>query len=197
MTIRQQPVESPPHTDLLADVLWQRVGQTSLEHCRLSRPPGKFVLQGVLLVQAEAAPRQIHYGVSCGRDWVTRAIHVTMIQGRHIRRLHLERDHLGIWRRGSEVLPEFAGLIDVDLQITPSTNTLPIRRLRLGEGESADTDALWIRFPDLSLERLTQRYTRTGELRYTYESRGGAFRADLEVDEEGVVVRYGDIWRRV
>lgn len=197
MTIRQQPVESPLHTELLADVLWQRVGRTSLEHCRLSRSPGKFVLQGVLLAKAEEAPRQIHYEVSCGRDWVTQAVHVMVIQGRHLRRLQLERDHVGIWRRDSEVLPEFEGLIDVDLQITPSTNTLPIRRLRLGEGESADTDALWIRFPDLSLERLPQRYTRTGEFRYTYESRSGAFRADLEVDEESVVIRYGDIWRRV
>lgn len=196
ITIRKQPVERSRHSDLLADVLWQRVGQTSLEHCRLSRQPGTFVLQGVLIAQGEVAPQQVHYVVACGMDWVTQAVHVTAIQGDHIRRLQLERDRLGIWRRDSEVLTEFAGLIDVDLQITPSTNTLPIRRLRLGVGESANTDALWIRFPDLSLERLPQRYTRVGEFRYTYESRGGAFRADLEVDEEGVVVRYGDIWRR-
>ena len=94
------------------------------------------------------------------------------------------------------MLKEFEGLVDVDLQVTPATNTLPIRRLQLGVGESAETDALWVRFPELALERLPQRYTRTGEFRYTYESRGGAFRAELEVDAQGLVVRYGDIWKR-
>lgn len=184
-------------TDLLADVLWQREGQTSLEHFRLSKLPDSFALQGILLSRSEAGPQQIHYMVSCGLDWVTREVHVTTIEGRLIRRLQLERGPSGVWRRDAEVLSEFDGLSDVDLQITPATNTLPIRRLHLGIGEGAETDALWIRFPDLTLERLPQRYTRAAVHQYTYESRGGAFRADLDVDGEGVVVRYGDIWRRV
>jgi hypothetical protein len=196
MTTSKRPVESPVPTDLLADVLWQREGQTSLEHFRLSKLPGMFALQGILLSGGEAAPQQIHYMVSCGLDWVTQAVHVTLIEGEQVRRLQLERDGSGIWRRDTEVLPEFEGLHDVDLQITPATNTLPIRRLQLDPGESADTDALWIRFPELALERLPQRYTRAAENQYTYESRGGAFRADVDVDDEGVVVRYGNIWRR-
>ena len=192
-----RPIESPVPTDLLADVLWQRDGHVSLEHCRLSRMPGMFALQGIVLSRAEQVPQQVHYMVACGLDWVTRAVHVTSIQGEHIRRVQLERDPSGIWRRDREELLECEGLSDVDLQITPSTNTLPIRRLQLGVGESGETDALWIRFPDLTLERLPQRYTRTAEDRFTYESRGGAFRADLNVDAEGVVVQYGDIWSRV
>ena len=196
MTTSTRPVESPVPTDLLADVLWQREGQSSLEHFRLSKLPGMFALQGILLIRGEAAPQQIHYVVSCGVDWVTQAVHVTMIEGQQVRRLQLERDQSGIWRRDSEVLPEFDGLSDVDLQITPATNTLPIRRLQLDLGVAADTDAVWIRFPELTLERLPQRYTRATENQYTYESRGGAFRADLDVDDEGVVVRYGNIWRR-
>lgn len=196
MTIREQPADNPLQPVLLADILWKRSDRTSLEHFRLSRSLDAFLLQGVVLAHAETAPQQIHYMVSCGLDWVTRAVDLTVIQGEHTRRLRLDRDRSGVWRRDSEVLTEFAGLVDVDLQITPSTNTLPIRRLQLYPGESADTDALWIRFPDLSLERLPQRYTRVGEFRYTYESGDGAFRAELEVNEEGVVVHYGEIWSR-
>jgi hypothetical protein len=135
--------------------------------------------------------------VSCDLDWVTRAVHVTALEGRHIQRLQFERDESGVWRSDSRVLAEFEGLSDVDLQITPATNTLPIRRLNLGVGDAADTDAVWIRFPELTLERLAQRYTRTAEDRYRYESRDGTFQADLDVDEHAVVMRYGDIWQRV
>jgi uncharacterized protein len=162
MMTSNRPVESPVPTDLLADVLWQREGQTSLEHFPLSALPGMFALQGILLSGAEATPQQIHYVVTCGLDWVTCAVHVTTIEGQQVRRLQLERDQSGVWRTDSEVLSEFKGLSDVDLQITPATNTLPIRRLQLDSGEAADTDALWIwiRFPELALERLPQRYTR-------------------------------------
>jgi hypothetical protein len=189
--------ERPIPADLIADVLWRREGETSLEHFRLSRMPDFYALQGILLSRAEASPRQIHYVVSCNLDWLTRAVHVTVLEGPHIQRLQLERDESGVWRSDSRVLAEFEGLSDVDLQITPATNTLPIRRLNLGVGDAAETDAVWIRFPELTLERLAQRYTRTANDRYRYESRGGAFRADLDVDEHGVVVRYGDIWQRV
>jgi uncharacterized protein len=192
----ERSAEAPIAHDLLTDVLWQRVGHTSLEHFRLSKVLEMYVLQGVLLSRAETVPQQIHYAVACGTDWITRHVHVTMIAGSRHQRLELQRDQYGVWRRGSEVLPAFDGISDVDLQITPATNTLPIRRLQLGVGEAADTDALWVRFPGLELDRLPQRYTRTAEKQYTYESGSGEFRAKLDVDDEGVVVQYGDIWRQ-
>jgi hypothetical protein len=40
-------------------------------------------------------------------------------------------------------------------------------------------------------------YTRTGDRTYRFESDGGAFQADLEVDDEGLIVRYGSVWTRV
>ena len=192
-----RPVERRLQPDLITSVMWQRNGQISLEHFRLFRLPDKFILQGTLLAHTGTVPQEMHYIVSCGTDWVTQAVHVSILEGSHVRSLQLQRDAAGIWRRDNEPLPEFEGLVDVDLQITPSTNTLPIRRLKLNVGQAADTDALWVRFPALTLERLPQRYTRLAEMQYIYESAGGAFRADLEVDGEGVVVRYADIWQSV
>jgi hypothetical protein len=90
-----------------------------------------------------------------------------------------------------------AGCLDVDLAFTPATNILPLRRLGLAVGESREVTAAWIRFPDLSVEPLPQRYTRLDERRVRYESRGGAFTAELEVDELGLVVRYPPLWERV
>jgi hypothetical protein len=90
-----------------------------------------------------------------------------------------------------------AGCLDVDLAFTPATNILPLRRLELAVGESREVTAAWVRFPDLSVEPLAQRYTRLDERRVRYESRGGAFTAELEVDELGLVVRYPPLWERV
>lgn len=43
-------------------------------------------------------------------------------------------------------------------------------------------------------EALPQCYTRRGDRLYVYESRGGDFRAELAVDDPGIVTRYEGIW---
>jgi hypothetical protein len=94
-------------------------------------------------------------------------------------------------------LPEVAGCLDVDLAFTPATNLLPLRRLGLAVGEGRDATAAWVRFPELDIQPLPQRYTRLAERLVRYESRGGAFTADLEVDELGLVMRYPPLWELV
>jgi uncharacterized protein len=93
-------------------------------------------------------------------------------------------------------IPAVAGCLDVDLAFTPATNILPLRRLHLAVGESREMTAAWVRFPDLSVEPLAQRYTRLDERRVRYESRDGSFTAELEVDDLGLVVSYPPLWAR-
>jgi len=88
------------------------------------------------------------------------------------------------------------GCLDVDLAVTPATNTLPIRRLDLGMSKSESVTASWIKFPELTVEPLSQRYTRTAKNIYRYESDTG-FSADIQFDDLGLVVAYPGGWERV
>jgi hypothetical protein len=88
---------------------------------------------------------------------------------------------------------ELKGSLDADLGCSPSTNTLPIRRLHLGIGNSKTIKAAMIRFPDLVVEPVAQTYTRLDE--YTYRYTSGAFDSELIVDEDGVVAQYA-AWER-
>ena len=45
------------------------------------------------------------------------------------------------------------GCTDVDLECSPATNTLPIRRLRLAVEAREQVQAAWIRFPGLTVEK--------------------------------------------
>ena len=83
----------------------------------------------------------------------------------------------------------------MDLGFSPSTNTLPIRRLRLELGESAKVAAVWLRWPELIVERLDQTYERLAPDRYRYLS--GRFSAELRVDDHGLVLQYGKYWRAI
>lgn len=84
---------------------------------------------------------------------------------------------------------------DLDLEFSPLTNTFAINRLNLAVGESAELVTAWVRFPKLTVEPFPQRYTRLAERTYRFESEG--FSAEIEVDDLGLVVRYGDLWERV
>ncbi|HSJ10467.1 MAG TPA: putative glycolipid-binding domain-containing protein [Longimicrobiales bacterium] len=181
---------------MASSALWRRLDTTSLDHFRLLEFAGGYILDGRVLMVLEDEPAEIHYAVMCDAAWVTQHAHVMLVRGTAVQQLQLRRDDDGRWWCDDVALPELDGIIDVDISITPATNTLPIRRLSLGQGESGATDAAWVRLPGLSVERLPQRYTRVSERSYRYESRGGAFTAELEVDAAGVVVRYGDLWER-
>ena len=54
--------------------------------------------------------------------------------------------------------------------------------------------AAWLRFPGFELVPLEQEYRCENERRYVYQSAGGRFRAVLDVDDAGLVRRYGDYW---
>ena len=93
-----------------------------------------------------------------------------------------------------QVIDEVRGCIDVDLNFSPSTNLLPIRRLNMKIGDRQTVRAAWLRFPDFTLEPLEQVYHRTDEYRYGYESGGGSFRSTLQTNADGFVVRYPEFF---
>ena len=57
-------------------------------------------------------------------------------------------------------------------------------------GKEAKVRAAWLRFPSFTLEPLEQLYRRVAESRYRYESAGGRFVAELEVNAAGLVTLY-------
>lgn len=88
-----------------------------------------------------------------------------------------------------------ADCIDLDLNFSPSTNLLPIRRLGLAVGQEAEVKAAWLRFPSFTLEALKQLYRRIDVATYRYESAGGRFVTELQVNEVGLVTRYPNFWQ--
>jgi uncharacterized protein len=182
---------------LLRSLLWRRNDISSLEYCTLTEREGDFVLAGTVVTDVDGQPVRCIYEVFCSSTWLTRRVRVDLESGSECGSLELTADGTGNWWRDGAELASVRGLLDVDIAVSPSTNTLPIRRFGLASGQSAEVTAVWIRVPQLSLEPLPQQYTRTGEHSYRYASRGGAFTADLTVDELGLVVRYDRYWERV
>ena len=115
------------------------------------------------------------------------------------RKIEIAGDGKGNWSDAAgKPIPKLAGAIDIDLSATPFTNTLPIRRLKLRAGQSAEIAAVYILAPALTLATDPQRYTcLEARRRYRYESLDSDFTRDIEVDRHALVVTYPGLFRRL
>jgi uncharacterized protein len=149
----------------------------------------------VVIGTIEAERFGLDYRLVLAADWTVREARLHTTSGRD---LHLEGDGRGSWRVDGRPQPALRQCVDIDIQATPFTNTLPIRRLALARGESAVVEVAWIGVPALSVQPARQRYTalEPGAL-YRFESLEQPFAADLPVDGEGLVLDYPGLFRRL
>lgn len=177
--------------------LWQWSQGTGLERFELRRSADEWILQGTVLTLTDNQAAEARYEIACDSSWRTKRARISLrdVSGERVLDIRAEN---GRWYENGHLNEAVNDAVDIDLGWSPSTNTLPIRRLQLDVGQSSGViTAAWVRFPELTLQPLPQEYLRTSENEYRYSSRGGAFVARISVDEDGVVLDYEGYWRRV
>lgn len=175
--------------------MWRAVGTEGHERGELLQAERHWIMSGTILRLSDGGPAEVKYEIISDAQWCTRIVSRQNDQGK--KELQITRDDDSWYADGKRLqLPREC--TDVDLAWSPSTNTLPIRRLHLNIGiSSGPLTAAWVRLPELTVEALQQTYERTGPRAYIYRSRGGSFKANLTVDEDYLIVDYEGAWKRV
>ena len=176
-------------------ILWQPLRWKGADFCSLARTGTGWELSGVALGMLQRQAFRAAYLVACDARWQTREVAVEFDWGKSSRSLKLRADRQARWWAGRREIAAFRGCRDVDLFFTPATNTLPIRRLRLKAGQTANVTAAWISNPQFDLRPLAQTYARLARNRYRYASDTG-FTADLTVHPSGLVELYPGVWQQ-
>ncbi|HLO33142.1 MAG TPA: putative glycolipid-binding domain-containing protein [Anaerolineales bacterium] len=179
----------------MRSILWRGFLLPGHEVCRVFSQDSHQYVEGTAAFSHEQQPCQLHYQILCDADWRTLSAQVDGWLGITVISIQIKTDLTGHWWLNEIEQPEVEGCTDVDLNFSPSTNLLPIRRLNLAVGEAAEVKAAWLRFPSFRLEPLPQQYRRLDENTYRYESAGGQFVAELKVNSAGLVVDYPGIWQ--
>ena len=178
-------------------VLWRRLDAPGHEFAQLFFEDAVWHLTGTAIFafgHPQRQPARLDYLVVCDADWQTRSARVSGWVGDETISLDISADEARRWRLNGIEVPEVEGCVDIDLSFSPSTNLLPIRRLRLNIGDEVTATAAWLRFPDFKLEPLDQSYRRVSGAGYRYESGAGEFVAQLSVNETGFVTGYPNLW---
>ena len=176
-------------------ILWRGIQFPGHEACRLLSQDTEWHLEGMAVFSYLHEPCVLSYLVVCDENWNTIKATVAGWVADTAVDIDLVVDPGHRWRLNGIEQPMVTGCIDVDLNFSPSTNLLPIRRLNLAVGQKVQVKAAWLKFPGFELEPLLQVYSRIDESTYRYESGEGQFTADLKVDDVGFVRNYPALWQ--
>jgi hypothetical protein len=158
-------------------------------------------LLGSTAAVEEGEPWFVHYDLMVDAAWCTRRAAVSTWSRLGASNVVIEGDGAGNWIVDGTPRSELVGCLDVDLESSVCTNTLPVHRLRLASGDVSAAPAAWVRAADASVERLEQSYRRLVDRdpgqTYHYESPTLGFVAQLSFDGFGLAVDYPGIATRV
>ncbi len=183
------------------EVIWSTGDDPGLEHVHVAEHENGISADGVMIRHYQGQTTRVYYTIRCDAGWRMQEVRVSVLapNGPH---LHLLATGDGRWREAAgHARHNLDGCSDVDIWGSGFTNTLPIRRLSLQPGESAELDVAYVSLPSTEVGRVCQRYTCLASdeagARYRYESLETGFTAELSVGEHGLVIDYPGVAHRV
>jgi uncharacterized protein len=184
-------------------IYWRPLHYIGLEQLHLVEDMHGIRADGVVLGSERAEPYRLEYQLRMDHTWQIHdcVLHLVHLNGQREQTLRLSSDGRGHWADGAGTrCANLDGCLDLDISCTPFTNTLPIRRLGLTPGESAELQVVYLAIPDLTFRTVRQRYTCVSRTaagwRYRYEALDGQASFDLLVDGAGLVLDYPGVWQR-
>jgi uncharacterized protein len=186
---------------MLRKILWSNQTDIGLEHFYLQHGDDDITADGVVIGVEEGVSFRIHYQINCDLRWHVRKVAVKSLDENE-QTIGLMSDGFGNWTNEfGHLMSELESCLDVDITATPFTNTLPIRRLHLTPGESAEIKVVYFTIPEMQVRVDPQRYTclevSSAGSKYKFESLDSGFTAVISVDRDGLVEDYPALFKRI
>jgi hypothetical protein len=158
---------------------------------------GRRRLHGNTTAREGAHLWSVGYDIELDAAWNTRSARVTSRSPEGARGVSLVHLRGAGWTVDGVPRPDLDGCVDVDLESSAVTNTLPVHRMEFEPGARVEASAVYVRAGDLGVERLEQYYTLVAAAdagpAFFYESPGSHFSCELRFDTAGFVVDYPHI----
>jgi uncharacterized protein len=190
-------------------VAWVKDEPFGVEYAEIDFTPDGLRANGVA-IGSDPVPYRIDYTLETTSRFAASLLRVESRGEGWRRALDLRRDDAGTWSASAEAegdvdLPPpggdpatFARAREFDLGLSPVTNTLPIlRHDLLSGGGPVELEVAWVSVPGLSVQADGQRYAALDRRLIRFEATDGSFAADISVDDDGIVLDYPGIARRI
>jgi len=194
-------------------VAWTKESIVGAEHAEIVIDGDRMSASSVAIGD-DPLPYRVDFELETDHGFVTQRLSVRARGDGWQRSLDLARDDDGQWSAettsdGFADLPSpggdvavLEGALDCDVAHSPVTNSMPVLRHRLLEQPgSHDFLMAWVSLPDLAVHASSQRYISLPDVARTkvvrFESLDSTFTADLTFDDDGLVIDYPELGRRL
>lgn len=178
------------------NIIWTGRVYNSLENCLIDVNATGSAISSTIIGNYEGKIYKVEYHIITNVNWETVYFEINTQCNNQTQIIRYEGDGSGNWRKDGNLIEQFNSCIDVDISLTPFTNTLPIRRLKLNQHQSQEIQVIYCDLLAQDIKPVRQKYTCLSETEYRYENIPNDFEANIQVDEWGLVVDYPSMFVR-
>jgi hypothetical protein len=176
------------------NILWTGREYYSLENCLVTNTGSGSEISSVIVGKYNNLIYRVDYTIRTNQNWETVFTEISYRHNNASDHFVFEGDGKGNWSRNGAPAAGFAGCLDVDIPLTPFTNSLPINRLKLTDNEEREIQVIYIDLLETEIKLVRQKYTRLSKAEYHYENIPNDFEAKITVDESGFVIDYPSLF---
>lgn len=181
---------------MIKNILWKGIDTESLEYCSIYYKD-VITVRSSIIGHHQYLPFKMDYEIELTKDWVINAFLIRSSLFNMDQTLSLKHDGYGRWFGEGKEWKNLEGCTDIDISVSPFTNSLPVNRLKSSVSESQVVNVVYIDIPEFRISREQQLYTRLDKNSYRFTNDSGDFTADIQMDNDGLVVHYPGLFDRV
>jgi len=167
-----------------------------MEFCRVANIDTGSEISSTIFGVYDGRIWRVSYIIITNNNWETISLELHCRSRGASDHYKFERKEDGKWIANGKYVADFNGCVDIDISLTPFTNTLPINRLQLKPGQESRIKVLYFDLLTHRVNVVEQKYQRIFESVYHFENVPKDFESDITVDESGYVIEYPSLFTR-
>lgn len=180
---------------MIRNIIWKGLQADSLEFCRIHFHE-LITVKSSIVGCSDGIPFKVDYELGMSKDWIISHFSLRAWLGNVDHSLSLNHNGYGGWFNSGKEWKHLEGCLDIDISLTPLTNSLPINRIKTVSREKSNIEVVYIDVLNFGITKKIQHYQLLENNKYRF-SNNENFVADIIVDEFNFVKHYPDLFERL
>ncbi|HEY4788092.1 MAG TPA: putative glycolipid-binding domain-containing protein [Bacteroidales bacterium] len=178
------------------NIVWKGIFYNSLENCIVSFTDEGLRAKSVIIGYTDESPFYIEYEVKTNHLFETQSATANYRYKSTERIIQLTRQNSNEWTINGNLDESLSECKDIDISLTPFSNTLPIKRLSFDKMAEYQIKVIYIDILRGNIKPVYQKYSKLSNNLYRFENVPNDFEAEIEFDELGLVTYYPKLFDR-
>lgn len=181
---------------MMKTIIWKGLFYNSLEYLQISESSNTILVKSKIIGASENKKYLVEYELSIDKEWKIFNFDISLEVNNNKKKITGFKNN-NEWEINGKTKTQFTNFDFIDISLTPFTNTLPIKNLRLIGNQEKEINVIYIDILADLVKPVKQKYRKNSEINYRYENIPNNFVADIEVDEFGLVKFYPKLFERI